>query len=91
MIGISLGELLVCMIALALPLFGVGLVVLLVRGTQKKTSMGINLTPGHCPGCGTALPTVRAPKNFRQAMFGGWTCSGCGAELDKWGRPLPPQ
>jgi hypothetical protein len=23
-------------------------------------------------------------------MWGGWTCSVCGAELDKWGRELPP-
>ncbi len=88
---IGLGELLLCFIAAALPLFGVGLVILLVRGTQQKTQLGLNFTPpGHCPACGAGLPTVRAPKNVRQALFGGWTCSGCGIELDKWGRPRTP-
>ncbi|MDX2011783.1 MAG: hypothetical protein SFW67_16440 [Myxococcaceae bacterium] len=88
---ISLGELVICLVAAALPIGGVVLLVLLVRGTQQKTDLGLNLKVANaCPGCGTALPAVRAPKNLRQFMWGGWTCSGCGRELDKWGRALPP-
>ncbi len=34
-----------------------------------------------CPECGTPCPTLRVPLNPRQAMWGGWTCSCCGAEL----------
>ncbi|MBL8922908.1 MAG: hypothetical protein JNJ54_28930 [Myxococcaceae bacterium] len=64
------------------------LAVVLIRGTQQKTDLGLNLTLANaCPKCGTPLPAVRVPKNFRQALWGGWTCAKCGVELDKWGRP----
>jgi predicted amidophosphoribosyltransferase len=36
-----------------------------------------------CPVCRTPLPAIRRPKNRRQALWGGWTCPGCGAELDR--------
>ena len=65
-------------------------VVLVVRGTAKKDKWGINVEgvvgTGRCPKCGTGLPAIRSPNSFRQAMWGGWTCSTCKAELDKWGR-----
>jgi hypothetical protein len=86
---IGLGELFICLTAVALPVGGVVLLVLLVRGTQQKTDLGLNLSVANaCPACGTALPTVRAPKNLRQFLWGGWTCASCGAELDTWGRRL---
>ena len=69
------------------PLAGI---VLLVRGTAQRSKMGINLNPPEaCPRCGVALPAMRAPKNLRQMLWGGWTCTGCGIELDKWGQPVP--
>lgn len=43
--------------------------------------------PRTCPICATALPTRRAPANRHQALNGGWTCSGCGTELDAHARP----
>ena len=59
----------------------------LVVGTKEKGKWGVNLTPPTaCPACAAPLPMTRIPKNLRQALWGGWTCSGCGKELDKWGR-----
>lgn len=89
--GISLIELLLCSLALVLPILGVVGVVLLVRGTSQRSDLGINLTkPTGCPKCGTPLPSIRAPKNARQLLWGGWTCASCGVELDKWGRVRDP-
>jgi len=39
-----------------------------------------------CQACGTRPPLLRVPKNRDQALWGGWTCSVCGAELDRNGR-----
>lgn len=36
-----------------------------------------------CPACGDPLPTNRKPASVGQALKGGWTCAGCGAELDR--------
>jgi len=32
---------------------------------------------------------VRRPASFSQAVWGGWTCSKCGCEIDKWGVEIP--
>ncbi len=89
MMSIGVGELLVLAVILAMPVLGIVGILLLVKGTKDKTNLGINFTiPKACPKCAAPLPAVRVPKNFRQMMFGGWTCA-CGVELDKWGRPLP--
>ena len=90
MMRIGLGELLIIAVIVGLPVLAVLGIVLLVKGTKEKTNLGINLTiPSACPKCAAPLPVVRVPKNFRQMMFGGWTCAACGVELDKWGRQLP--
>jgi len=47
---------------------------------------GINADAVCCPRCGAAQPAVRMPRSFRQMVWGGWTCKGCGCEMDKWGR-----
>ena len=84
MMSMGLGELLVCSVVLLMPILAV---VLLVRGTKQKTDFGLNLSlPTGCPKCGAPLPTIRAPKNARQLLRGGWTCVSCGVEFDKWGR-----
>lgn len=41
-----------------------------------------------CPSCGEPAPLIRRPGNWRQALWGGWTCGGCGAEMDRWGRKV---
>ena len=43
---------------------------------------------GGCPECGTAVPMFRNPKSLRQALWGGWTCSLCGTEMDRNGNSL---
>ena len=43
---------------------------------------------GGCPACGTPVPATRRPASFRQAFWGGWTCEGCGSELDRHGHVL---
>ncbi len=56
-------------------------------GEGKK--MGVNLASDlKCPKCGAAFPTFRIPKNYRQFMWGGWTCKQCGGEFDKWLLPV---
>ena len=46
----------------------------------------IKLRKVRCPVCGTKPPLLRIPKNRYQALWGGWTCSKCGAELDRNGQ-----
>lgn len=41
--------------------------------------------PVKCAGCGAQQPKFRKPANGKQAMWGGTTCAGCGAELDAKG------
>lgn len=42
--------------------------------------------PVKCPSCGREQPKVRQPRTLDQAMWGGYTCQGCGAELDARGK-----
>jgi len=58
---------------------GVGAaVVLLMLAMSRK--------PVKCPSCGREQPKMRTPANMEQAMWGGGTCAGCGAEMDSRGR-----
>jgi hypothetical protein len=76
---------------------GIGMV-LVIYGTIVKNQWGINLDPVSCPRCKTPLPQIRKPQTLQQALWGGGTCSACGANVDKWGReigshgpPSPPK
>ena len=53
-------------------------VVLLLFALSRK--------PVKCPSCGREQPKVRAPASMNQAMWGGYTCQGCGAEMDARGK-----
>jgi len=54
--------------------------------------IGLNLsTDMKCPTCSEPVPTFRRPKNFRQMMWGGWTCEQCGTEFDKWLKTIEPK
>jgi hypothetical protein len=68
---------------------------LVARDTiHRRGRWGINSRPGACVKCGEPAPVVRLPKSVREWLWGGWTCSTCGLELDKWGQPeeqLSPQ
>jgi hypothetical protein len=61
---------------------------LIIYGSIAKNRWGINLDPVRCPRCGVLVPMVRKPASFRQALWGGNTCSACRAEVDKWGREI---
>jgi hypothetical protein len=76
-----------------LPLSGLVLLtlvvgaVLVVRDTARHSgNFGINTEQVHCPRCGEPAPILRSPKNWRQSLWGGCTCTKCGAEYDKWGQ-----
>jgi hypothetical protein len=43
-----------------------------------------------CPKCKERLPRLRVPTSGRQFVHGGWTCPGCGTELDRLGRKIDP-
>ena len=64
---------------------------LVIHGTLAKHKWGINLDSVSCPRCNTLLPVMRMPRSLQQAMWGGWTCGTCGAEVDKWGREVASQ
>ena len=42
--------------------------------------------PVSCPRCGTEVPMFRKPASLKQALWGGYQCSNCGAEMDARGR-----
>jgi hypothetical protein len=44
-----------------------------------------------CPECGYPRPTVRRPANWRQALWGGWTCPSCKSEFDAFSRDITPR
>jgi hypothetical protein len=78
-----------CLIVFGLLIAGA---VLMVRDTIRQRGVwGINLTTPYCRHCREPMPVMRVPANFRQGFWGGWTCSECGLEVDKWGEPLPNQ
>jgi hypothetical protein len=56
---------------------GAGAVLLMFAMSRK---------PVKCPACGREQPLRRAPASMEQAMWGGSTCEGCGANLDSRGR-----
>ena len=45
-------------------------------------------SPKKCPECEEPIPKFRTPANSRQALWGGWTCSHCGCEIDRRGRKI---
>ena len=42
--------------------------------------------PVKCEKCGHEQPKFRKPTSFGQAMWGGYTCSNCGGELNAKGK-----
>ena len=61
--------------------------------TREKGRWGISLSPKACPRCGTPAPMIRKPASKEEMLWGGWTCTKCGAKLDKYGRErdaIPP-
>ena len=65
-------------------------IVLVIRSTLARHGrLGINVREKSCEVCGWPSPGgPRIPANLRQTLWGGWTCSNCGTESDKWGKPI---
>ncbi len=63
-----------------------GLIIGAVLTVLVLTWMMLSRKPVKCAACGREQPKVRAPTSTQQAMWGGYTCAGCGAELDAKGQ-----
>ena len=61
----------------------VAIVMAMAASMQKQVN-----AEGGCPECGTPVPTFRNPTSLSQALWGGWTCSLCGTEMDRNGNSL---
>lgn len=59
------------------------------EGTARRNDWGIDRDPVNCPRCHVPVLTTRAPRTFKQVLWGGWTCAECGCVMDKWGHELP--
>ena len=59
-----------------------GIVAGTVAGTAVVTVV-MQQSPAYCPRCGARLPRFRKPASFHQVLWGGWTCRGCGCEVDR--------
>jgi len=64
------------------------LLLIIITSIRGKGRWGINFSSTHCPKCGNKMPLVRNPTSTRQALWGGWTCTSCGCEMDKWGKEI---
>jgi len=73
-------------------LFCIGVSALLYKividSVKQKGNWRINISLPNCPNCGVKVPAIRTPTSTRQALWGGWTCSSCGCEIDKWGKEM---
>ena len=81
--------------ALTVMLLSIGAVLIsgsiaVAYGTKAKSKWGINFKPVVCPRCGAIQPRNRKPRTMQQFLWGGWTCTSCGTEIDKWGREIFP-
>jgi hypothetical protein len=76
-----LGFILIGLIVLAI-------VAIVVGSIRRKGRWGLNPSLPNCPNCGTKVPALRTPSNYREALWGGWKCLECGSEMDKWGNDL---
>jgi len=54
----------------------------------KTGKLGINLEEVYCPHCKEKMPITCKAANFRQTLWGGWTCNKCGTEMDKSGSEI---
>jgi predicted RNA-binding Zn-ribbon protein involved in translation (DUF1610 family) len=59
-----------------------------IYGTIVKNRWGVSLSVPNCPRCGQKVSFIRVPKSGKQAIWGGYTCSSCGCEMDKYGREI---
>ena len=63
---------------------------LIAKFWPRSGKMGINLKAVQCPSCGAPQPAVRVPRSLREVLWGGWTCSKCRCQMDKYGASIEP-
>ena len=78
---------------LLLLIFGVSVAALSLKlifdfAKGKSRYLALNTEGLACPRCEQSLPLARRPADLRQAFWGGWTCSECGAEIDRYGTDI---
>jgi hypothetical protein len=71
-----------------LPLLLVIGVLVSLRSLQRKVGKP-RPAALHCATCETPNPGIRIPNSLNQALWGGWTCAGCGATVNAQGEPIP--
>ena len=64
-------------------------VIWLIIASKNKSKWAINIKRVYCPACQAKQPVIRLPKNGSEALWGGTTCPGCHANLDKYGNVVP--
>jgi ribosomal protein L37AE/L43A len=64
-----------------------GILVALVTGIARKI-WERKSGQLQCPRCHSQPAVIRMQRSLREFMWGGWTCSTCGAKVDKRGREL---
>ncbi|MEM8616861.1 MAG: hypothetical protein AAGF20_07990 [Pseudomonadota bacterium] len=57
-----------------------------ITGGAGVLLLSLMRKPVVCANCGTQQPKFRKPNSLNQALFGGFTCNACGAELTALGR-----
>jgi len=81
--------LIISLIFLAVLCLGACLLVFkIIKDSMYEGDLGINFSLPNCPNCGRKVPAIRNPTSIQQAMWGGWTCSFCSCEIDKWGKEI---
>jgi hypothetical protein len=66
----------------------IGVVAGVVGGILGVLVLAMFMKPGPCSECGTPPPKIRKAANRGQMLWGGWTCSGCGREVNRRGKSL---
>lgn len=63
--------------------------ILVIRDSiRREGRWGINLEKVRCPRCGNKSPNFRLPESLHQTLWGGWHCTKCGCEVNKWGKEI---
>lgn len=63
----------------------IGVVAVLLLSARMQNNVNAK---GGCPECGTPVPRNRRPTSLRQVLWGGWTCSKCSTEMDRYGNEV---
>jgi len=64
----------------------VGMLVGAIGAAAVLLMLAMSRKPVKCPTCGREQQRTGVPRTLGQIMWGGFTCHGCGAEMDAHGR-----